>query len=129
MLSRYRITLGIDLDFMIKLCDSLDSKYFGVTYDCCHFAIGLPDGYIDAILKLGKRIKHLHFSDSDKKSSELHFPPGKGCLDLPGIVKALKQVNFKGTAMLDVWLYPMPEEGSRIGIPYLHKVMKNLGIK
>lgn len=121
-------TLGIDLDFLTKLCDSLDPDYFGVTYDCAHFGVGLPDGYIQAIRRLGGRIKHLHFSDSDKRSSEVHFPLGKGCLDLDGIVEALKEVGFSGTVMLDTWLYPLALEASRVGVPYLAKVARHLGI-
>ncbi len=119
-------TLGMDLDFLIKLCDRVGSEFFGVTYDCCHFGIGLPDGYIGAILKLRDRIKHVHFSDSDQHTPELHFPPGKGCLDLEGIVAALKEIRFNGTFMLDLWLYPLPEEGLRIGVPYLRRVVRAL---
>jgi len=70
----------------------------------------------------------VHFSDSDKVSSELHFAPGTGCLDLDGIVNALKQVGFHGTVMLDLWLYPLPEQGSRIGIPYVAMALKTLGL-
>lgn len=112
-------TLGIDLDFLTRLCDRVDSDAFGVTYDCCHFGVGLPDSYIDAIYRLDHRIKHLHFSDSDKQSSELHFAPGTGVLDLDGMITALKAIHFQGPVMLDLWLYPFPEEGSRTGVAYL----------
>ncbi|HBY96962.1 MAG TPA: hypothetical protein DEP84_23950 [Chloroflexi bacterium] len=121
-------TLGIDLDFLCKLYDRVDSESFGVTYDCCHFGVGLPESYAGAIIKMGHRIKHVHFSDSDKRTPELHFPPGKGCLDLDAIVAALKQIDFKGTLMLDLWLYPLPEEGTKIGAPYLRQVGRVLGI-
>ena len=122
-------TLGIDLDFLVSLCDGVGSDAFGVTYDCCHFGVGLPEGYIQAIRKLGARIKHVHFSDSDKVSSELHFAIGKGCLDLDGIVAALKQIRFHGTMMLDLWLYPFPEEGTKISLPYVSKAMESLGLR
>lgn len=122
-------TLGIDLDWLIKLCDRLDPDRFGVTYDCCHFGVGMPDGYIEAIATLGPRIKHVHFSDSDTKSSELHFAPGTGCLDLDGIVEALRRIQFTGTMMLDLWLYPFPEDGTRAGVPYLSLVLERLGLR
>lgn len=114
-------TLGIDLDFLTQLYDRVDADAFGITYDCCHFGVGLPNSYIDAIYRLGHRIKHVHFSDSDKVSSELHFAPGSGTLDLDGIVAALKAIQFQGPTMLDLWLYPFPEEGSRSGIAYLRE--------
>jgi sugar phosphate isomerase/epimerase len=119
-------TLGIDLDWLIKLHDYLNSSHFGIIYDCCHFGVGLPESYIDAIYKLGKRIKHIHFSDSDKVSSELHFAPGTGCLDLDGIINAFKETGFNGTVMLDLWLYPLPEEGSRTGIQYVRRMLEKL---
>ena len=122
-------TLGIDLDWLVALCDRLDSPDFGVVYDCCHFGVGLPQGYIDAIGRLGRRIHHVHFSDSDQVSSELHYAPGTGCLDLAGIVAALKEVGFRGSLMLDLWLYPLPEEGSRIGVPYVAEVARQLGLE
>ncbi|MBI4552589.1 MAG: sugar phosphate isomerase/epimerase [Candidatus Latescibacteria bacterium] len=121
-------TMGIDTAFLVTLCDRLDPEWFSVTYDCCHFGVGLPEGYIEAVHALGRRIQHIHFSDSDRHSSELHFAPGAGCLDLPGIVRALKAIGFHGTCMLDLWLYPFPIEGSRIGVPYLRRVMDELGI-
>jgi sugar phosphate isomerase/epimerase len=121
-------TLGINLDWLASLCDRLSDQRFSVTYDCCHFAVGLPDGYIDAIDRLGRRIGHVHFSDSDAKSSELHFAPGAGCLDLDGIVEALRRIRFKGTMMLDLWLYPLPERGTEVGVPYVRRVCQSLGL-
>jgi sugar phosphate isomerase/epimerase len=121
-------TLGIDLEFSCQLYDRVDSTGFGITYDCCHFGVGRPSDYIDAIYKLEHRIQHLHFSDSDMVSSELHFAPGAGCLDLAGIVTALKEIHFQGPVMLDLWLYPFPEEGSRQGVAYLHDVLATLGL-
>lgn len=116
-------TLGIDLDWMIKLCDTIGSD-FGVTYDCAHFAVGMPKGYIDAIHKLGPRIKHVHFCDSDLVTSEIHFPPGNGCLDLDGIVAALNDVGFNGTMMVDVWLYPLPIAATKTCADYLRNVFE-----
>ena len=119
-------TLGINVDWLIDLCDRVADSGFSVTYDCCHFAVGLPDDYIHAIVRLGKRIGHVHFCDSDKISSELHFAPGTGCLDLDGIVRALEQTGFDGTMMLDLWLYPLPEYGTEIGVPYVRDVIRRL---
>ena len=122
-------SLGIDLEWLIALCDRIDDPDFSVTYDCSHFAVGLPNDYVSAITKLGKRIGHVHFSDSDKQSSELHFAPGTGSLDLEAIVQALKDIDFQGTMMLDLWLYPLPELGTKIGVPYVRQVMKKLGLE
>ena len=120
-------TLGTDVEWLCRLCDQLDPEQFGVIYDPCHFGVGLPDGYLEAIGKLGNRIKCVHFSDSDKISSELHFPPGKGCLDLEGILSELKRIEFRGSWMVDPWLYPLPEEAARSGRDFLREALKSFG--
>lgn len=119
-------TLGINLDFATQLVDRIDRKQFGVAYDSCHFAVGRPHGYVDAIRILGSRIKHVHFSDSDQRSSELHFPPGRGCLDLDAIIQALKEIRFSGYWMLDLFLYPLPVWGSGEGMKYMRKMLSEL---
>ena len=45
-----------------------------------------PTDYAQAVRSLGHRIRHVHFADSDMATSELHFPPGEGTLDLGAIV-------------------------------------------
>ncbi len=119
-------TVGIEDWFACELCDKLDPGRFGLIYDCCHYGVGRPDDYIEAIKTLGPRIKHVHFSDSDQKTSELHFPPGLGKLDLEGIVSALKEVGFSGVLSLDLYGWPMPEAGAKGAIPFVRKVMQQL---
>ena len=117
-------TLGIDLEFAVQLCEGVGADTFGIAFDSCHFGVGLPDTYIEAVHTLGSRIKHVHFSDSDKQSSELHFAIGKGCLDLEGILGALRQIDFRGRWMLDLYKYPLPEEAVRAGMPYMREALK-----
>ncbi|MCC7361415.1 MAG: sugar phosphate isomerase/epimerase [Anaerolineales bacterium] len=121
-------TLGIDLRFLDALMAGVGADDFGVTYDCCHFGVGLPHSYVPAISALGPRLHHVHFCDSDQVSAELHFPPGRGRLDLDGIVAALRGIGFRGSLMLDLWLYPLPEAGARIGVPYARRVMDALSL-
>jgi sugar phosphate isomerase/epimerase len=121
-------SLGMDLDYLTRLCDALDPRYFGVLYDSCHFGVGRPTGYIEAIRVLGKRIRYIHFSDSDQRTSELHYPIGRGRLDIDGIVEALAEVGYDGEMSLDTWGYPLPEEAARIGIPGLRKALTRLGL-
>ncbi len=120
-------TLGIDLDWLLRFFDRVGADDFGLTYDCCHFGVGLPDGYTAAIARLGPRIHHVHFSDSDQVSSELHFAPGRGRLDLPAILAALRAIHYTGTWMLDLWGWPFPEEGSRLGLAFLRESLKSMG--
>jgi sugar phosphate isomerase/epimerase len=101
-------TVGMSDRVLKRLCDAFDSDWFGVTFDFCHYGVGRPTDYISAVRALGDRIRHIHFSDTDQKTSELHFPPGSGRLNLYGILDAFKEIGYNGTICLDLYGYPMP---------------------
>jgi sugar phosphate isomerase/epimerase len=122
-------TLGMDLEFMKQLCDRLGREHFGILFDFCHFGVGKPDGYVQAITTLGDRIQHLHYSDSDQRTSELHFALGKGQLNLDAMDRALRQIGFKGTSTLDMYGYPLPEQGYQWGLPRYQAALELLGIE
>ena len=121
-------TVGMSDRFLIALCDALDSEHFGVTYDFCHYGVARKTDYIDAIHALGHRIRHLHYSDSDQESSELHFPAGSGRLDIAGILKAFREIRYDGTMTLDLYGYPTPVEGLSRSMPRLREACDYLGI-
>ena len=121
-------TLGMDNDFMKQLCDQLDRAHFGVLFDFCHYGVGQPQTYVGAIYELGTRIEHLHYSDTDGLTSELHYPPGKGLLDLEAMNKALIDIGFAGTSTLDMYGYPVPEQGYLWGLPIYREALIEIGI-
>ena len=121
-------TLGMDNDFMKQLCDQLDRAHFGVLFDFCHYGVGQPETYVHAIYDLGARIEHLHYSDTDGFTSELHYPPGKGALDLAAMNQALTEIGFAGTSTLDMYGYPMPEQGYRWGLPLYRAALIEIGL-
>lgn len=121
-------TLGMDNDFMMQLCDQLDRDYFGILFDFCHYGVGQPDTYVDAIYQLGGRIEHLHYSDTDGVTSELHYPPGKGVLDLSAINRALVEIGFAGASTLDMYGYPVPERGYLWGLPVYRAALIEIGL-
>jgi sugar phosphate isomerase/epimerase len=119
-------TVGIEDWFAMELYDRLAAPNFGFIYDCCHYGVGRRGDYTRAIANLHHRIRHVHFADSDMKTSELHFPPGEGALDLDAVVAALAAIGYRGTISLDLYGWPMPERGAAIGIPHLRKVIDRL---
>ena len=43
-----------------------------------------------------------------------------------GIVEALQEISYQGEVSLDLHGYPLPIQGSRIGIPYLKEALQKL---
>ena len=121
-------TLGMDNEFMKRLCDQLDRQHFGLLFDFCHYGVGQPETYVSAIYDLGARIEHLHYSDTDGLTSELHYPPGRGRLDLKAMNQALVDIGFAGTSTLDMYGYPVPEQGYRWGLPIYRQALIEIGL-
>ena len=122
-------TVGMNDRFLAKLYDALDSPHFGIIYDCCHFGVGQPDDYVGAIKRLGRRIRHIHFSDSDQRTSELHYAPGTGRLDLQRILDAFKGEQYDGTLTLDLYGNPTPLYGIQESVPMLRHAYEYLDIE
>jgi sugar phosphate isomerase/epimerase len=121
-------TVAMNDDFAVRLCDALDSEHFGITYDFCHYAVAKPSDYIDSVRVLGHRIRHMHFSDSDRRISELHFTPGQGSVDIPALLQAFKEIGYDGSITLDLYGNPTPIAAARLGIPMLRDACEFLDI-
>ncbi len=121
-------TLSMDNDWAIDFIEGINRPNVGLVYDCCHYGVGQPRTYVQAIEKLGRRIQHLHFSDGDRRTYGLHLPLGEGELDLHGIVDALKAIGFRGALTNDMYGYPLLEEGVRRNAPKIRQLERELGI-
>lgn len=121
-------TVGMSDNFLITLCDALPSEYFGVTFDFCHYGVGRPHDYVQAVCKLGHRICHIHFSDSDLESSELHFAPGRGSMDIEALVEAFFEIDYRGSLALDLYGNPAPIAAARDCALIVADTLKRLNI-
>jgi sugar phosphate isomerase/epimerase len=121
-------TVGMSDELLIKLCDALDPAFFGVLFDFCHYAVGRPNEYLQAIRNLGPRIQHIHFSDSDQKTSELHFPPGAGRLPLQAMLEVFREIRYDGTLTLDLYGYPIPVQAFPASVQQMRHACEFLGV-
>jgi sugar phosphate isomerase/epimerase len=121
-------TLSMDTAWAIDFIDGLARPNVGLLYDCCHYGVGQPKTYLEAINRLGSRIQHLHFSDGDRRTYALHLPIGEGELDLNGVVATLKATGFRGTLTNDMYNYPLLEDGARRNVERIREVELELGI-
>ena len=121
-------TVGMSDRFLTRLCDAFDRADFGVTYDFCHYGVGRPKDYVAAIRALGPRIRHIHFSDTDQKVSELHFPPREGTMDIDAMLAAFREIRYDGTMTLDLYGYPTPVEALPRSAARMQEACEFLGI-
>ncbi len=90
-----------------SLCDAIGHPRFGVTIDTFHANIeerNIPE----ALTSIGPRLRHIHASENDRG------PLGKGHVDFPGIVAALKTIGYNGYLMIEGFGYS-PQETNAPG--------------
>jgi sugar phosphate isomerase/epimerase len=69
-----------------ELAAALQTVGAGICFDFCHFGVALGPDLLDHLDDdVVAAIDHVHYSDTDGKTSELHFPPREGVLDLDAI--------------------------------------------
>jgi sugar phosphate isomerase/epimerase len=121
-------TLSMNNDWAIDFIDGLDRPNVGILFDCCHYGVGQPETYMQAIARLGSRIQHIHFSDGDRRTYALHLPLGDGGLDLKSMVRAFKNLQYRGTLTNDMYNYPLLDDGAKRNAPLIRELEKELGL-
>jgi sugar phosphate isomerase/epimerase len=121
-------TVGMSDKFLIALCDALPEQSFGITFDFCHYGVGRPRDYVDAVKALGRRIRHIHFSDSDLQSSELHFAVGEGKMNVDALLQSFKDIGYSGTLSVDLYGNPTPIRAARAIAPRVSEACEFLRI-
>lgn len=102
-------TVGFTHGGLSVLCEAVGTNRFGLILDTCHLSVAFPRDYLENLRSLVPYVKHLHLSDSDLETSELHFPPGAGLVDLAACVSILRDGGFRGTLAWDLYSWPFPE--------------------
>jgi D-psicose/D-tagatose/L-ribulose 3-epimerase len=85
-----------------SLCYAIGHPRFGVTIDTFHANIEERD-IPEALTSIGPHLKHIHASENDRGLL------GKGHVDFPGIVAALKEIGYNGYLMIEGFGYS-PQE-------------------
>jgi sugar phosphate isomerase/epimerase len=79
----------------------------GICLDFCHFGVALGPGFFESLAEgVLPAVNHVHFADSDCATPELHFPPGRGRLDLDAVQEALSGLDV--AVAWDLFGWPTP---------------------
>jgi sugar phosphate isomerase/epimerase len=84
---------------------------------------------VQQIKLMGKRNYGIHLKDHDnKRKTDVPFGDPTGALDVPGVLKALKEVGFKGSISIEYEASPDdPSADVRKCVAYLKDTAKKLG--
>jgi len=106
-----------------ELAAALQSVDAGICFDFCHFAVALGRDLLPHLDdRLLRSINHIHYADSDVVTSELHFPPSQGVLDLDAIADRL--VGVRAAAGWDLFGWPGPRQAVRAHMDRYRKFVR-----
>jgi inosose dehydratase len=96
----------------------------GLCYDTGH-AARAGDDIVAGVRKVGKRVYGVHLKDVNEQKHDVIV--GTGVLDIKGFLRALKEVGFKGTLMLEYELEPdNPIAGIQKSLAFVRQVLSEL---
>jgi sugar phosphate isomerase/epimerase len=142
----WRLTLAVkphvgasvyNTETALQLLDKVDSPSIGINFDPSHL-YRAGDDVPEAALKLGDRIVHSHFRDCPHRAQSPGLPeqqiPGRGKIDLPATLRALREVGYDKVLDLEVigaFTYPLSRQ---MGIAaeargYLYKCLQEIGLR
>jgi inosose dehydratase len=121
-------SLGERPDDVARILEATDPRYAKLELDIAHYFQGGGDP-VKAILDYGDRLLFLHIKDVERLKGEA--PPknyrfvelGRGKVPLPAVFTALRTVNFRGWAIIELDEVPdrarTPKESAEISWKYL----------
>ena len=128
-------SLGESPSEVDQILNATDPRYVKLELDIAHYQQGGGDP-ASAIRKYRDRLLFLHIKDvesipADERGRTYRFVElGRGRVDLPAVFRALKDVKFKGWAVIELDEVPdksrTPKECAQISLKYLED---KLGVK
>ena len=97
-------------DDIDRVMESTDPRYFNLCPDVAHLAAGGMDP-VEVIRTYAQRVIHVHLKDYKPASGKdfgAFVELGKGAVDIPGIVRELRAIGFKGWADVELDGAPDP---------------------
>ncbi|NLX77559.1 MAG: sugar phosphate isomerase/epimerase [Clostridiaceae bacterium] len=93
-------------DFL-NLCEKMGYDNLVCNFDVGH-AFLTDEDMFESIKLLGNKIVHAHVEGMNR-GEHTHLLPGDGDMDLPAVIRAMKDVGFNGAMALDIYIYEYDE--------------------
>ena len=107
-LEPFTLSLLNDVDSMARFLDHVDCPAVGANVDISHLVLARQTP--EMLEKLRGKVCHVHISDCDGR---VHgdLPPGRGVVDFPPYLEALKKLNLRDVAMsIELEYSPEPDK-------------------
>jgi sugar phosphate isomerase/epimerase len=102
----FELSLVNNIEKMSAFLDDVGHKAARANLDLSHLVLAKDPA--ERVQQLAGRIAHVHLSDCDgKKHGDL--PPGRGCVDFPPYLSALRDTGFDGSVSIELEYSPEPE--------------------
>jgi len=88
---------------LIEIIESIGSPYLGICLDTGHINL-LPSSVTsmrEEILRAGRYLWTLHVHDNNGEK-DYHWPIGEGNIDWSQVIKALREINYRGVFMMEI---------------------------
>ncbi len=124
-----------------RLLDTTDPTVLGLCLDTGHWTFGAGGDPVAVVRELRDRIWHVHFKDCEpsvmaaSRTDQWDGPTsvahgvfcelGKGCVDFPGVLGALDEIDYEGWIVVEQDVVPgmgHPRESARRNREYLHSI-------
>ena len=103
----FHLSIVNTVDKMAAFLKDVDHRRAMANVDISHLA--LAGDAAETILRLKGKIAHVHLSDCNGK---VHgdLPPGRGTVDFPAYLQALRSADFTGTVSIELEYSPEPDK-------------------
>jgi inosose dehydratase len=115
---------------LAKILDAADPRYVKLLLDVAHYKQGGGDPAV-AVRRYANRILFVHFKDvkpADTTSGYEFVELGQGTVDLPAVVAALRDIHFRGWAIVEFDREPKgssrtPKESAELSKGYIEHTL------
>ncbi|MGY1590627.1 sugar phosphate isomerase/epimerase family protein [Geodermatophilus sp. SYSU D00708] len=122
----YHPHLGTIVENPVELDRLMEQTRIGFCPDTAHLAAGGGDPAAQ-IRQYGDRLRHVHLKDLDRATLQF-LPLGRGDLDFPDIVRAVREADYDSWLMVELDAYEGdPREAAESSLAYLQQILRDLG--
>jgi sugar phosphate isomerase/epimerase len=102
------LRMGSQVQELLELVSRFQERGIGVCIDTGHSLLNKQDPSED-IRQAGRHLRSLHINDNDG-ITDSHLVPGRGIIDWPAVYNALKDVEYTGVFLFELYGYEVVRE-------------------